>query len=37
MLWTRETPWLLNLHNDGEFVRRFLTDRVVAAVAQDRA
>ena len=35
MLWTTETPWLLDQHNDGEFVRRFLTDRVAAAVAHD--
>ena len=35
MLWTTETPWLLDRHDDGEFVRRFLTDRVAAAVAQD--
>jgi hypothetical protein len=34
-LWTAETPWLLDRHNDGEFVRRFLTDRVGAAVAHD--
>jgi hypothetical protein len=35
MLWTTETPWLVDRHNDGEFVRRFLTDRVAAAVAHD--
>ncbi len=34
-LWTTETPWLLDRHSDGEFVRRFLTDRVDAAVDQD--
>ena len=34
-LWTEETPWLLDRHNDGEFVRQFLSDRVAAAVAQD--
>ena len=35
LLWTEETPWLLDRHNDGEFVRQFLTDRVSAAVAHD--
>lgn len=35
MLWTTETPWRLDRHDDNEFVRRFLTDRVAAAVAQD--
>jgi len=35
MLWTTETPWRLDRHADGEFVRRFLTDRVAAAVAHD--
>ena len=34
-LWTAETPWLLDRHDDAEFIRQFLTDRVVAAVAQD--
>jgi hypothetical protein len=34
-LWTTETPWLVDGHNGGEFVRQFLTDRVDAAVAQD--
>ena len=34
-LWTAETPWQLDRHSDGEFVRRFLSDRVDAAVAQD--
>ena len=34
-LWTTETPWRLDRHDDGEFVRRFLTDRVAAAVAHD--
>ena len=28
MLWTTETPWRLDRHDDNEFVRRFLTDRV---------
>lgn len=35
MVWTEETPWLLDRHNDGEFVRQFLNDRVLAAVAQE--
>ena len=34
-LWTGETPWLLDRHDDGEFLQQFLTDRVAAAVAQD--
>jgi hypothetical protein len=34
-LWTTETPWLLDRHSDGEFVRQFLTDRLDAAVDQD--
>jgi len=34
VLWTTETPWLLDWHDDSEFVNRFLTDRVAAAVAQ---
>jgi hypothetical protein len=35
IVWTTDTPWLLDWHNNGEFVRRFLIDRVVAAVAQE--
>jgi len=35
ILRTTETPWLLDRHNDGEFVRQFLTDRVAAAIAQE--
>ena len=35
MIWTTETPWLLDRHAGGEFVGRFLADRVAAAVAQD--
>jgi hypothetical protein len=35
VIWMTETPWLLDRHNDAEFVRRFLTDRVAAAVAHD--
>ena len=35
MMWTTETPWLLDRHSDGEFIARFLTDRVAAAVAQE--
>jgi hypothetical protein len=34
-LWMTETPWLLDWHSDGDFVRWFLDDRVAAAVAQD--
>lgn len=34
-LWTTETPWLLDRHSDREFVRRFLTDRVDAAINQE--
>ncbi len=30
-----ETPWLLGQRNDGEFVRRFLHDRVSAAAEHD--
>ena len=32
---TAETPWLLGRRDDGEFVRRFLHDRVAAAAEQD--
>lgn len=35
MVSTTETPWILDQHNNFEFVRRFLTDRVVAAIAQN--
>jgi hypothetical protein len=34
-VWTTETPWLLDWHDEGEFIDRFLTDRVAAAVADD--
>jgi hypothetical protein len=35
MLWTTETPWLLDRHNNSEFVRWFLTDRVAAAISHN--
>ena len=34
-MWTAETPWRLGHRDDGEFVRRFLHDRVAAAAEQD--